>query len=95
MFPTLFFWFSETGSGETGRIPPAYAMHIGKRIKDKLKEDGHSVAWFAAQICCTRTHAYKIFNKENIDIEQLRRISRVLNHDFFSDLSESLRRDGR
>lgn len=66
-------------------------MHIGKKIKEKLKEDGHSVAWFASQICCTRTHAYKIFNKENIDIELLRRISRVLDYDFFNDLSESFK----
>lgn len=69
-------------------------MHIGTLIRERLETDGHSVAWFARQICCTRTHVYKIFNKENIDTELLRRISRVLNHDFFADLSSSLH-DGR
>lgn len=65
-------------------------MHIGNIIRKHLAEDGHTVAWFARQICCTRTHAYKIFAKENIDTELLRRISRVLHHDFFADLSSSL-----
>ncbi|MCD8265682.1 MAG: hypothetical protein LUC33_00865 [Prevotellaceae bacterium] len=65
-------------------------MHIGSLIRRELKQSGRTVTWFAAQICCTRTHAYKIFNKESIDTELMRRISRVLGHDFFQDLSRSL-----
>ncbi|MBO5296726.1 MAG: helix-turn-helix transcriptional regulator [Candidatus Homeothermus sp.] len=64
-------------------------MHIGLHIKQKLKEDGHSVTWFASKICCSRANVYKIFEKENIDIDLLKRICNVLNHDFFKDLSDS------
>ena len=62
-------------------------MHIGNLIKEKLQEDGHSVTWFANQICCTRTHVYKIFEKANIDTELLERISKVLKYNFFKDIS--------
>jgi plasmid maintenance system antidote protein VapI len=69
-----------------------FTMHIGSKIQEKLRESGHTVAWFARQICCTRTHVYKIFNKENIDVELLMRISNVLNYDFFQDLSDEVKR---
>lgn len=64
-------------------------MHIGHLIKEKLKEDGHSVTWFAEQICCTRTHVYKIFNNPNIDLQLLERISTVLRYNFFNDLARN------
>ncbi|MCD8302008.1 MAG: hypothetical protein LUC44_03205 [Prevotellaceae bacterium] len=67
-------------------------MHIGNCIRKKLKEGGHSVSWFALQICCTRTHCYKIFRKESIDTELLERICRVLNHNFFEDISNNIGR---
>lgn len=65
-------------------------MHIGNYIKEKLKEDGHSVTWFAEQICCTRTHVYKIFSKSSIDTEILERISRILDYDFFEEISKDI-----
>lgn len=65
-------------------------MNIGEKIEEILREDGHSVTWFAKQICCTRSHAYKIFQKNNIDVDLLRRISIVLNHNFFLDIANSI-----
>ncbi len=65
-------------------------MHIGKRIREKLREDGRSVTWFAMKICCTRTNAYKLFNKSNIDTDMLERISRILEHDFFEEISRDI-----
>lgn len=65
-------------------------MHIGKVIQEVLKRDGHSVQWFSIQICCTRTHVYKIFNRHSIDTEMLMRISKALNHDFFRDYSKEI-----
>ncbi len=65
-------------------------MNIGNRIREKLREDGHSVTWFAAQICCTRTHVYKIFNSDSIDVSLLIRICKVLRHDFFAEISTEL-----
>lgn len=65
-------------------------MHIGNCIREKLMESGHSVTWFASKICCTRTHVYKIFQKSNIDTELLERICRVLDYNFFEDISNNL-----
>lgn len=65
-------------------------IHIGKRIEETLHEQGQSVTWFAIQLCCTRPNVYKIFHKENIDIHLLWRISCILQHDFFQDLSDSI-----
>lgn len=62
-------------------------MHIVHRIHDIILCQRRSVTWFAAQICCTLTHAYKIFARQSIDTELLRRIGHVLGHDFFRDLS--------
>lgn len=62
-------------------------IHTGLLIRNTLREQGHTVSWFAAQLCCTRSNAYKIFRKNNIDIELLWRISLVLDHNFFGELS--------
>lgn len=63
-------------------------VHIGKFIQQKLKEDGHSVTWFASKICCTRSNVYKIFANDNIDIKLLKRISLVLDFNFFDVLAQ-------
>lgn len=65
-------------------------IHIGKLIEKTLHEQGRSVTWFAIQLCCTRSNVYKIFRKENIDIHLLWRISCILNHNFFKDISDSI-----
>lgn len=62
-------------------------MHIGNKIKEVIIDKGMSVPDFAAAVPCTREHAYKIFHKENIDTGLLMKICRILDHDFFSDLS--------
>lgn len=62
-------------------------IHTGQLIKHALREQGHTVAWFATQLCCTRSNIYKIFRKANIDVELLWRISLVLDHNFFYELS--------
>jgi len=64
-------------------------IHIGQLIEHTLHEQGRTVTWFATQLCCTRPNVYKIFGKESIDTCLLWRISRILSHDFFHDLSEA------
>lgn len=66
-------------------------MTIGQRIKEVFDNMPKSctVNWFAAQLHCDRRNIYRIFERENIDILLLERISRVLDHDFFADLSKS------
>jgi len=59
-------------------------IHIGILIKNKLKEDQHSVSWLAEMIHCKRSNIYKIFDKQSIDTAQLLRISLALETNFFS-----------
>lgn len=63
-------------------------MHIGQRIKEIVKERGITVVAFARLIPCSRENVYRVFKNDNIDILQLKRISQVLDHDFFKDISE-------
>ena len=65
-------------------------VKIGKRIRivfDQMPKTC-TISWFAAQLNCDRRNVYRIFEKDNIDIHLLARISQILNHDFFRDLSE-------
>ena len=67
-------------------------MIIGQQIKrvfDQMPK-GCTIVWFARQINCERANIYRIFKKDNIDILLLSKISKVLKHDFFKDLSENL-----
>ena len=63
-------------------------IHIGKLIRNKLKEDGRSVSWLARKIHCKRDNIYKIFDRTSVDTALLLRISFVLKTDFFMYLSE-------
>lgn len=64
---------------------------IGLIIKSKLKEKKQSVVWFAGQLGCSRTNIYKIFRKKSIDTDELMKISRILNFDFFKIYSDKLK----
>ena len=70
--------------------PMSEQVKIGQRIRQVFDEKPKScdVAWFAARLHCERRNVYRIFERDNIDIIQLFRISKILNHDFFADLSE-------
>ena len=63
-------------------------MNVGKRIEEILKKQKKSVAWLAAQIPCERTNVYNIFRRKSMDVRLLMRISVVLEHDFFEELSK-------
>lgn len=65
-------------------------IHIGATIKRELKSQGRSVTWFANAICCDRSNAYRILKKDSIDLELLIKISKLLNNDFFIDISKKL-----
>ena len=67
-------------------------MKIGQRIKTVFDEMPKqcTVNWFATELHCDRRNIYRIFEKDNIDIHLLARISSILGHDFFADLSEAL-----
>ncbi len=63
-------------------------MDIGLKIKQTLLSQGRTVRWLSEQIPCERTNAYKILKRDTIDMLLLQRISLILHHDFFLDLSQ-------
>jgi len=65
-------------------------VHIGKKIKEVLGQSRFTVIEFAEKISRTRDVVYKIFAKENIDTGLLKKISQILEHDFFSYYSQEL-----
>jgi hypothetical protein len=67
-------------------------MHIGKRIKDVLDEQGRSASWLASKIPCERTNMYDIFKREDVSVALLYKVSSILGHDFFLEISEDLRK---
>jgi hypothetical protein len=64
-------------------------FHIGKLIREKMKEQGYPVIWLAEKIPCCRTNIYKILNRPNIDTDVLMKISLALDTNFFQYLTEN------
>jgi hypothetical protein len=58
-------------------------LHIGKKIKEELYEQGISVSVFAKKINRSRNVVYDIFERESIDTDLLQKISTILKFNFF------------
>lgn len=66
-------------------------INIGMAIREELKRQERTVAWFARKLSTSRMACYRIFESYSIDTYMLQRISKVLNVDFFAIYSESLK----
>jgi len=65
------------------RVSMTNEIHIGRIIREKLREKERTVTWFAQKLCCVRPNVYKIFEKQSVDTILLLRISIILEEDFF------------
>ena len=65
-----------------------HRIHVGKLIRERLKEEGKSVVWLAQELGCHRTNVYNIFEKNSLDTNTIRRISIIMRHNFFDYLQE-------
>ena len=65
--------------------------HIGHIIRQVVTKKGIKVPWIAQQLGCHRNNVYLIFSRRWIDTDTLMKLSRILNHDFFADLSARYR----
>ena len=63
--------------------------HMIKAIFE-TKPRSCTVSWFARQLNCDRRNVYDIFNRRTIDTELLLRIGRILDYDFFAEISKRL-----
>ena len=60
-------------------------VHVGKMIEEEMSRQGRTVAWFAREIYCEKSNVYKMFKRKSIDLQQLMKISEVLNYNFLRD----------
>ena len=65
-------------------------IHIGSIIRDELRRQGKTNAWFAKEINVNQRTVNKIFLKGVIDTHQLLLISQALGVDFFKYYSKLL-----
>ena len=63
-------------------------VHIGNLIYDELKRQGHNTQWLANKICCEKSNVYKMYKRKSIGLDQLLRISEILQHNFLRDCFE-------
>ena len=75
---------------DTRTLNHHFMNNIGSIIEEQVRKQGRSISWLAKQLSCHRTNIYDIFKRNNIDI-LLRRLSLLLNYDFFKDLSDDVK----
>lgn len=63
---------------------------IGQLIEKEVRKRQISITEFAELIGCERNNVYNIFKRNTIDIIQLKRISKVLKHNFFKELADDI-----
>jgi transcriptional regulator with XRE-family HTH domain len=59
-------------------------IHIGSIIREKLKERGMRVIDFANALHFSRSSAYSLFERRNIDLELLVSISKIIDCDLLA-----------
>lgn len=65
-------------------------IDIGKQIKEILLQQGKSVSWLARELGANRMACYRMFSKQSVDTEVLRRVSIILKYDFFKVYSDNI-----
>lgn len=63
-------------------------LHTGKLIKSYIKNNGIQIKWVTLQMNWHRNTIYGIFNRKWVDTDTLMRLSIILKHDFFADISK-------
>ena len=63
-------------------------LHIGKLIRQQLRNNGQSVVWLTKQLNCDRSKLHRIFKSPTIYCDDLWQLSVILKHNFFLDLSD-------
>ncbi|MDR0982636.1 MAG: hypothetical protein LBM07_05265 [Culturomica sp.] len=63
---------------------------IGELIENEVRRQQIPITHFAELICCNRNNVYDIFQRNKMDIVQLKLISEKLNRNFFKELAEDV-----
>lgn len=66
-------------------------IHVGAIIKDKLDLERRTIRWFSEQMNCDRSNMYKLLSRAHLDSNFILRASKVLEYNFFQDISDKLK----
>lgn|GEM_PF-715556 len=66
----------------------AVDFHIGNVIKNYLKSQGRTEVWLARGVHCDPGNFNRTLRKSSVDMDLLRRISILLEHNFCEDYAE-------
>jgi plasmid maintenance system antidote protein VapI len=70
---------------------PSY--HLGNSILNKIEERGLTKSEFGRLINVERQNVQHILSRKSMDTALLSKISKALEHDFFKELSNELKKD--
>jgi len=70
---------------------PNIHIDIGNAIRQKMSEQGTTIAWLARQVNCSRSNLQRQLHHEHIHPELLLRISITMKTDFFVYYSQRVR----
>ena len=62
-------------------------LNIGLCIREEMLKQERSMSWLARKLNKERSVVYRMLNKNSMDTNTLAEISRLLNRDFFVELS--------
>lgn len=62
-------------------------FHIGEEIRREVKRQGLSETEVADKLCIARQSVFDIYKRRHIATDQLAKLCKILNRDFFQDLS--------
>ena len=65
-------------------------LHIGELIRKQLDKNGQTIVWLANETGCNRSRLHRIFKNPHVYSDDLWKISSILKHDFFLDISNYL-----
>lgn len=65
----------------------ANEYHLGQEIRKEMQRRGMTATEFADKLCLARQSVYDIFKKRHCATDQLANICKILNRDFFKELS--------
>lgn len=62
-------------------------LNIGQCIKEEMLKQERTMSWLSRKLNRDRSAVYRMLNKNSIDTNTLADIARLLNRDFFLELS--------
>lgn len=62
-------------------------VHMGNMVRTELERQGKTIAWLAEQLNMQCPNCYRLLRSQSMNTDMLRRVSILLEHDFFADCS--------